>query len=87
MNDELVKKIARKAGLIAPYGSDTEGLRDFDYREFAKLILEDVVESISHAGLAQLDIEYAKIYSHAVANRFGYKIEEPYLTIIPHGRR
>jgi hypothetical protein len=41
MNEQLVKQLAIKAGLIAPYGSDREGLRDFDYREFAKLIVEE----------------------------------------------
>jgi hypothetical protein len=43
MND-MIKELAKQAGLIAPYGSDREGLRDFDYRLFAKLILADVHE-------------------------------------------
>lgn len=81
MNDHLVKKLACKAGLHAPHGSDHVGLCDFDYRDFAKYILEDVIETISHAGLANLDIEFAKKYAHAIANRYGYVIEEPYLTI------
>ena len=41
MNDQLIKDLARKAGLIAPYGSDREGLRDFDYRMFAELIVRE----------------------------------------------
>jgi hypothetical protein len=36
-----VKELARQAGLIAPYGSDREGLSDFDYREFANLIVKE----------------------------------------------
>jgi hypothetical protein len=44
MNDQLVKDLARKAGLIAPYGSDREGLRDFDYRMFAELIVQECAE-------------------------------------------
>jgi len=40
MSDKI-KELARKAGLIAPYGSDREGLRDFDYREFAELIVRE----------------------------------------------
>jgi hypothetical protein len=39
--NERVKELARQAGLIAPYGSDREGLRDFDYREFADMIVRD----------------------------------------------
>lgn len=40
MNDRI-KEIARQAGLIAPYGSDTVGLRDFDYLKFAHLIVDE----------------------------------------------
>jgi hypothetical protein len=44
MNEQLVKDLARKAGLIAPYGSDREGLRDFDYRMFAELIVREMCD-------------------------------------------
>jgi hypothetical protein len=36
-----IKELAIQAGLIAPYGSDREGLADFDYRKFADLIIQD----------------------------------------------
>jgi hypothetical protein len=39
--NERIKELARQAGLIAPYGSDREGLSDFDYREFAELIVRE----------------------------------------------
>jgi hypothetical protein len=39
--NERIKQLARQAGLIAPYGSDREGLSDFDYREFAELIVRE----------------------------------------------
>ena len=39
MENITIRELAREAGLIAPYGSEREGLRDFDYRQFAKLIL------------------------------------------------
>jgi hypothetical protein len=38
---ERIYTLARAAGLIAPYGSDREGLRDFDYRMFARLIVQE----------------------------------------------
>jgi hypothetical protein len=38
---DRIKELARQAGLIAPYGSDREGLRDFDYREFANMIVRE----------------------------------------------
>ena len=44
--NERIKELAREAGLIAPYGSDREGLRDFDYRKFAELIVRECVEQI-----------------------------------------
>lgn len=50
-----IKELARKAGLIAPYGSDHEGLRDFDYRMFADLIVRECADlvdrSISEGGV------------------------------------
>jgi hypothetical protein len=39
--NERIRELARQAGLIAPYGSDREGLSDFDYREFAELIVRE----------------------------------------------
>jgi len=30
--------LAKQAGLIKPYGSDHEGLKDFDWRKFAELV-------------------------------------------------
>jgi hypothetical protein len=38
---ERIYTLARAAGLIAPHGSDREGLRDFDYRMFARLIVQE----------------------------------------------
>ena len=38
---DRIKELARKAGLIAPYGSDREGLAEFDYRQFAELIVRE----------------------------------------------
>jgi hypothetical protein len=38
---ERIRKLAIQSGLNAPYGSDHEGLRDFDYRKFAELIVRE----------------------------------------------
>lgn len=40
-----IKELAREAGLNAPYGSDHEGLRDFDYRKFADLLLQECIST------------------------------------------
>jgi len=42
--NERINQLAREAVLIAPYGSDREGLRDFDYRMFAKLIITECID-------------------------------------------
>ena len=42
--NERIKELARQAGLNAPYGSDHEGLRDFDYRKFAELIVKECID-------------------------------------------
>ena len=44
--NERIKELAKQAGLIAPYGSDHEGLRDFDYRKFAELIVKECSQFI-----------------------------------------
>jgi len=39
--DNRIKELAKQSGLIAPHSSDHEGLANFDYRLFAKLIIEE----------------------------------------------
>jgi hypothetical protein len=34
-----IKQLAIQAGLIAPHGSDLEGMANFDYRYFASLVV------------------------------------------------
>ena len=44
--NKQIKELAIKAGLIAPYGSDLEGLREFDYRMFAQLIVRECANKV-----------------------------------------
>jgi hypothetical protein len=39
--NERIRELAIQSGLNVPYGSDHEGLRDFDYRNFAELIVRE----------------------------------------------
>ena len=48
--NERIKELAIQSGLIAPYGSDHEGLRDFDYRKFAELIVRDCQDNLAWHG-------------------------------------
>lgn len=41
-----IRELARRAGLMAPYGSDREGLANFDYRKFAELIIEECTKVV-----------------------------------------
>ena len=69
-----IKELAIQAGLIAPYGSDHEGLRDFDYREFAKLIVQeclaqvDKVDEVCEDDAEKLGISWV---GYAIAKHFG----------------
>ena len=45
--NERIKELAIQSGLNAPYGSDHEGLRDFDYRKFAELIIVECATVIN----------------------------------------
>ena len=42
--NERIRELALKSGLRAPYGSDHEGLQDFDYRKFAELIVRECAD-------------------------------------------
>lgn len=44
--NKQIKELAIKAGLIAPYGSDLEGLSEFDYRMFAELIVQECLRQV-----------------------------------------
>jgi len=45
--NERIRELAEQSGLIAPYGSDHEGLRDFDYKKFAELIIVECAMAIN----------------------------------------
>jgi hypothetical protein len=42
----LIRELAIQSGLNAPYGNDHEGLRDFDYRKFAKLVVRETLNEM-----------------------------------------
>jgi hypothetical protein len=50
MMKERIRELAEQAGLNAPYGSDHEGLRDFDYRKFAELIVQECLSIADRRG-------------------------------------
>lgn len=52
-----IKELAIEAGLIATMSSDHEGFRDFDYRKFAELIIQECMTS--------LDAQYVNIVDDA----------------------
>lgn len=49
---ELVNELARKAGANIPYGSDSTGLADFDYHQFADLIIKDMLRVVAAHALS-----------------------------------
>lgn len=46
-----VKKLAIEAGLIATQSSDHEGLKDFDYRKFAELVVKECLDQCYYRGM------------------------------------
>jgi hypothetical protein len=70
MSDKI-KELARKAGLIAPYGSDREGLRDFDYREFAELIVEECLDILDDEDDGSHDGRSVRIAAIRIKKLFG----------------
>ena len=44
--NERIQHLAEQAGLKKPYGSDQEYIGDFDWREFARLVVQDSMNAI-----------------------------------------
>jgi hypothetical protein len=65
---DRIKELAQQAGLIAPYGSDHEGLRDFDWREFSKLIVKECIGVVADAEELR---EPASTYVEKIETHFG----------------
>lgn len=69
-----IKELAIQAGLVAPYGSDHEGLAEFDYREFARLIVQECLAQVDKVDEAcEDDTEKLGIswVGYAIAKHFG----------------
>ena len=70
--NERIKELAREAGLNAPYGSDHEGLRDFDYRKFAELIIRECAQvCLEQRDPANLNYKPSEHFAEAVKQHFG----------------
>ena len=65
MMNERIQEFALQAGLNAPYGSDHEGLRDFDYRKFAELIVREC------AAVANINSHQWQVPGDFVLKHFG----------------
>ena len=68
--NKQIKELAIKAGLIAPYGSDLEGLREFDYRMFAELIVRECAR-INFSNIVGIDPEDDAAVGRAIKKHFG----------------
>lgn len=66
--NERIRELAIQSGLNAPYGSDHEGLRDFDYEKFAELIVRQCALT---AGL--MELEGRKNIGAQILDNFGIK--------------
>jgi hypothetical protein len=49
-----IRELAVQAGLNAPYGSDHEGLRDFDYKKFAELIIQECCDVVRYVDAVEI---------------------------------
>jgi hypothetical protein len=56
MTDKMLE-LARMAGISAPHGSDTIGLRDFDWRLFGELIVRNCIAQCREVGYEAMEIE------------------------------
>ena len=71
--NERIRELAEQAGLNAPYGSDHEGLRDFDYRKFAELIVRECVRYFNEDYQRDFDSLWREDLSKGIKQHFGVK--------------
>ncbi len=71
MNNRI-KQLAVKSGLLEPHGSDTEGLRDFDYVMFGQLIAYECIDLALGSSMSSNDTA-AEIADKIKAN-FGFTV-------------
>ena len=60
--NERILELAKQAGLKKEHGSDREYIGDFDWRQFAKLIVEDAAMVI--------DKHYEPVYDGKLLKRY-----------------
>lgn len=71
MCNERITDLARQAGLIAPYGSDHRGLRDFNYMMFAELIISECTR-IANSERTAMEIDRGThLTADAIKKHFG----------------
>jgi hypothetical protein len=68
--NERIRELAIQSGLNAPYGSDHESLRDFDYQKFAELIVQECASIIESQ---DVDPAFRHRMSWAILKHFGDK--------------
>jgi hypothetical protein len=71
--NERIRELAIQSGLNSPYGSDHEGLRDFDYRKFAELIVRECVRYFNEDYERDFDSLWREDLSKGIKKHFGIK--------------
>jgi hypothetical protein len=71
--NERIRELAIQSGLNAPYGSDHEGLRDFDYRKFAELIIRECLDIVNRKEYSYHEADPLWETAQLIKEHFGVK--------------
>jgi len=71
--NERIRELAIQSGLNAPYGSDHEGLRDFDYRNFAELIIRECLDIVNRKEYSYHEADPLWETAQLIKEHFGVK--------------
>ena len=72
MNERLIE-LAKQAGLKKEHGSDREYMGDFDWREFAELIVQECVSKIENEAAQYAEPVWAFELINDIKEHFGVK--------------
>jgi len=75
--NERILELAKQAGLKKEHGADREYIGDFDWREFAELIVKDCIAQVALLGISNFendDISWTvDMAIKNIQHRFGFE--------------
>ena len=81
MNERIRQLVAQSQKVVGHTDGGYTEIKVLDQEKFVQRILAECISTIKHESSVQLDTEFGIIYSRAIAARFGFTLDHPFLTV------